>query len=261
MHSARSRRAQRRTSQVLGLSALIPIFGLLLATSAYADLTTATGSAFGEQIHVGVINSGPLPTITAPAGGTNSLVSVNVPGLLQSGFLTVSSNATTGPSGSVSSTANATNVTVGSALITASTLASQCHSDSTGRETGSATVGTVTVGGSPVSVNTASNTTVAVPGLGTATFNEQITGGNSITVNALHIHLTGILGNGDIIIAQSRCSATASGVQVPAGTFGGVLLTGLVALAFGGYQLTSGRLRRRTVTSPTTGSVPAVHDR
>lgn len=246
MHSARSRQTQRRASRALGLSALIPILSVLLATSAYADLATASGSAFGEQVRVGVINSGPLPTITAPPGGTNSLVSVSVPGLLQTGVLTVTSNATTGPSGSVSSTANATNVTIGSALLTVSALASQCHIDSTGHQTGAATVGTVTVRGNPVTVTSAPNTTLSIPGVGTATFNEQIAATGSITVNAVRVHLTGALGNGDIIIAQSMCSATASGVQVPSGAFGGVLLTGLVALAFGGYQLASSRLRRRT---------------
>jgi hypothetical protein len=153
-------------------------------------------AAFGEQVHVGVIDSGPLPTITAPPGGTNSLVSVSVPGLLQTGVLTVTSNATTGPSGSVSSTANATNVTIGSALLTVSALASQCHIDSTGHQTGAATVGTVTVRGNPVTVTSAPNTTLSIPGVGTTTFNEQITTTNSITVNAVHVHLTGTLGNG-----------------------------------------------------------------
>ena len=246
MRSARSRQTQRRASRALGLLALIPTFSVLLATSAYADLSAAGGSAFGEQVRVGVINSGPLPTTTAPPGGTNTLASVSVPGLLQVGVLTVSSNATTGPSGSVSSTANAANVTIGSALLTVSALASQCHSDSTGHQSGAATVGTVTVRGNPVTVTSAPNTTLSIPGVGTATFNEQIPAANSITVNAVHVHLTGALGSGEVVIAQSMCSATASGVQVPSGAFGGVLLTGLVAFAFGGYQLTSSRLRRRT---------------
>ena len=241
MHSARPRRTQGRVSRALGLAALIPLFSVLLATSAYADLTTASGSAFGEQVKVttllgATINSGPLPIITAPPGGSTSLASVNVPGLLQASALNVSSNATMGSSGSVLSTASAASLTVGTAAITVSALTSQCHIDSTGQQTGSATIGTVTVGGIPVSVSSAPNTTVNLPAVGTATFNEQITTANSITVNALHVHLAGTLGNGDIIISQSMCSATASGVPVPAGAFGGVLLTGLVALAFVGYQ-------------------------
>jgi hypothetical protein len=43
--------------------------------------------------------------------------------------------------------------------------------------------------------------------------------------------------------------ATASGVQVPTGAIGGILLTGLVALVFVGYQLNRSLSRRRTARS------------
>jgi hypothetical protein len=240
MRFVRSWRVQGRISRILGLATLIPFLGVSLATPAFADLITASGSAFGEQVKVttsvGTVSSGPLPTITAPPGGTASLATVNVPGLLQTNLLNVSSSATTGSTGSVSSAASAANVTVGTGVISVSALTSQCHIDSTGHQSGGATIATVTVGGKTLNVSNAPNTTVPLQNVGTAIFNEQITSTTSITVNALRIHFAGILGNGDIIISQSVCSATASGVQVPAGALGGVLLTGLVALAFTGYQ-------------------------
>jgi hypothetical protein len=42
---------------------------------------------------------------------------------------------------------------------------------------------------------------------------------------------------------------TASSVQVPTGAIGGILLTGIVAVAFVGYQLSGRRSRRGTASS------------
>ena len=42
---------------------------------------------------------------------------------------------------------------------------------------------------------------------------------------------------GEIVIAQSVCGVTGTGVVVPTGAVGGVLLTGLVAVVFGASQI------------------------
>jgi len=243
MRSARSRRTKRRASRVLGVLTLIPTFGLLLTTSAYADLTTASGGLNHSEWQRLRRASQRHYAVRRPQLGADT----------HHHRLSRRHQLARQRERSRTATERITDRQVerhGRLRIDHLVNASEPVSyrlDWT--RDGSATVGTVTVGGRPVSVNTAPNTTLILPGSGTATFNEQITGATSIKVNAVHIHLTGILGNGDIIIAQSMCSATASGVQVPAGAFGGVLLTGFVALAFGGYQLTSSRLRRRTVMS------------
>ncbi len=67
----------------------------------------AEGSAFGEQVRSGLVNSGPLPVVTRTTPGTssNSVLAANVPGVLQAGVLKVST--TVGPGVFVTSTASA----------------------------------------------------------------------------------------------------------------------------------------------------------
>ncbi|HEY0812429.1 MAG TPA: choice-of-anchor P family protein [Pseudonocardia sp.] len=250
----------RRALRGVAVLAMVPACGLLLATAAYADVTTVTGSAFGESVSVttalGVaVNSGPMPTVTLPAGGSatpvvNSAASVNTP-VLTTGVLNVSTQGTPGPSGSVTSSTSVTNPKVGIAvvapnLVTATTVTSTCTSDQTG-STGSATIAGLTVLGSPVSVSTAPNSTLNIANVGILHVNEQTVTGSApssgITVNALRLEINaGPLGGGSIIIGQSVCGVTGTGTATPTGAVGGVMLTGLVAVAFGGYQL---RRRRR----------------
>lgn len=257
MHEVRrTRRTPRRVSRAFAFLTLIPVFALLLATSASADVTAVGGGAFGESIHVttlrGAVNSGPLPNVTLPPGGDVSLASIDLPGMLHTGILNASSHGTTGPAGSTHSTASLVDFRVGSAsapTLTASLLSSRCTSNEQG-SSGSAAVTSLTIGGVPTVVSTAPNTTVNIPGVGSLTLNEQIVGGippasSSITVNSLHLRLAGALGTGDIIIAQSRCSITGNGVVVPSGAIGGVLLTGLVAVVFAVHQIGRSRNRRR----------------
>jgi hypothetical protein len=226
-----------------------------MATAAYADVTSVTGSAFGEQVRVTTalglsVNSGPLPTVTLPAGGsatpvTNSAATANVAGLLTAGVLNVSTQGTTGPGGSVQSSAQVTNPVVGSALlqaVAADVVGTTCTANEAGA-TGTTTIANLRVLGAPITVPTAPNSQLNVAGVGTLFVNEQVVSGTapsqSITVNALRLQLTVPLGlgTGSIILAQSVCGVVGTAVVVPTGAVGGVLLTGLVAVLFGANQL------------------------
>lgn len=260
MHPRLLRGSGRRASRGLAVLALVPTFGLVLATAAYADVTTVTGSAYGASVNVTtlvgtVVNLPPTPIVTLPAAGsavpvTASAVSVNV-AVLKTGVLNASTQGTLGAGGSVTSSANVANPAVGLGLLnalTATAVGSTCTSNEAG-SSGTATVAGLTLLGLPANVSLAPNTTVNVLGVGILHVNEQIVTGSGastgITVNALRLEINaGALGNGNIIIGQSVCGVTGTGVVVPTGAIGGVLLTAVVAVAFGLYQLRRTRRAR-----------------
>jgi hypothetical protein len=224
---------------------LIAVFcaAIALATPASADVTDVSGSgAFGESVNVSVltgsVTSGPTPSVTLPSGGggpvTDSLANVNLPGVLTTGLLNVSTQGTnlgshSGTSTSSAQVAGATLLSAlapslgGSPLLTADVISSQCTSNGDG-SSGSSTLVGLTVAGSPVAVNPPPNTTIDLLGAVTVTLNEQIVTGSpgetSITVNAVHVrvNLDGIA-SGDVILSQSRCRA--AGPDVLEGAPGG----------------------------------------
>ena len=252
----------RKASRSLALLALVPTFGLVLATAAYADVTTVTGSATGASATLTTlagINADipPQPVVTLPAAGsaapvTNTLASLNVL-VLKTGVLNVSTQGTLGAGGSVTSSSDVANPVVGIPalapnVLRATAVGSSCTSNEAG-SSGTATIANLKLLGQPVTVSTAPNTTVNVAGVGILHVNEQIVTGSgastAITVNALRLEITaGPLGQGSIIIAQSICGVTGTTVVVPTGAIGGVLLTAIVAVAFGVYQFSRGRRRR-----------------
>jgi hypothetical protein len=206
--------------------------GIALAAPASADVTDVSGSgAFGESVDVSVlgtgsVTSGPMPSVTLPAGGggpvTDSLVNVNLPGVLTTGLLNVSTQGSNlGTHGGTStSSAQVVGATVlgalapslgGDPLLTADVISSQCTSNGDG-SSGSSTLAGLEIAGSPVAVNPPPNTTIDVLGAINVTLNEQIVndspGEASITVNAVHVrlNLAGVA-TGDVILSQSRCRA------------------------------------------------------
>jgi hypothetical protein len=206
--------------------------GIALAAPASADVTDVSGSgAFGESVDVSVlgtgsVTSGPTPSVTLPAGGggpvTDSLVNVNLPGVLTTGLLNVSTQGSNlgthgGTSTSSAQVAGATLLAAlapslgGNPLLTADVISSQCTSNGDG-SSGSSNLVALEIAGSPVAVSPPPNTTIDVLGAITVTLNEQIVsdspGEASITVNAVHVRLNldGIA-SGDVIISQSRCRA------------------------------------------------------
>lgn len=250
----RTRSTGRAGRRALALTALVPVFALGLATAAHADVTSVTGSAYGERVQVttlvgAAVNSGPLPTVTLPAGGsaapvTSSAANANVSGLLTAGVLNVSTQGTTGPGGSVQSSAQVTNPSLGTSIapvVQADAVGTTCTANEAGA-TGTTTITNLRILGATVTVPTAPNSSLNVAGVGTLFVNEQAVTGTapsqSITVNALRLQITtGALGTGSIILAQSACGVVGTAVVVPTGAVGGVLLTGLVAVLFGANQL------------------------
>ena len=211
---------------------------------ASADVSAVEGSAYGcsgnttfdfnreEPPEPTPVITGPLPAVELPASGsvdpitaTEATCDIRVeaapeaPPVITTGALTVSTQGTTGPTGSVTSTADVANVNrSGEEALTAANISSTCTADESG-VTGSTTVtdgsvltdpeGTVV---EPVPVEPAPGHTIFAD-LGVATsnyiFNEQIENADgSITVNALRIEpLTGPL-QGTVIIGQVVCGVT-----------------------------------------------------
>lgn len=216
--------------------------GIAMAAPASADVTDVSGSgAFGESVNVSVlgtgsVTSGPTPTVTLPSGGggpiTDSLANVNLPGVLTTGLLNVSTQGQNlgSHSGTSHSTAQVNGTTLlaalgpalgGSPLLTADIISSQCTSNGDGSSGSSNLVG-LEVAGNPITASPPPNTTIDVLGAITVTLNEQIVsnspGETSITVNAVHVRLNlDGLATGDVILSQSRCRAAGPDVSGPEG--------------------------------------------
>jgi hypothetical protein len=216
-----------------------------MAAPAAADVTDVSGSgAFGESVNVsvlgsGTVTSGPMPSVDLPSGGggpvTDSLANVNLPGVLTSGVLDVSTEGTNlgSHSGTSTSSASVADATLGAALsgqlggsplLEADVISSHCTSNGDG-SSGSSNLVALEVAGNGQPVSPPPNTTIdVVPGALSVTLNEQIvnnTGGEtSITVNAVHVRLNlpGVA-TGDVILSQSRCRA--AGPDVLGGPEGG----------------------------------------
>ena len=214
----------RRKPFLLAIMATVLVGGIALGGPARADVTTVGGGAFGEQI-VGPVSSGPLPTVTLPASGggpfTASLLSVNVPNLLRTGLLEVRTTGALGPAGFSESSASVADVRVGSDnTFRANLVTSECRSDSFG-STGSTQLVNARVLGTPVTSTPGPNTVALdIPGVARVVLNEQTVsnspGNTSITVNAVHVTLLpGTPLQQDIILAQSRCSASGPNVNQP----------------------------------------------
>ena len=230
------------------------VVGVLLSTMvlagvwqspASADVTAVEGSAYGcygnttfsfEGTPPGPpVVTGPLPEVELPAGGSADPVTATeqtcdirvaaaptAPAVITTGPLTVSTQGTTGPTGSVTSTAEIENVNRdGQEALDAASISSTCTADESGA------TGSTTVTGGTLLVDPDATEGVAIPtnpepgytvfsDLGVATsnyiFNEQIENADgSITVNAVRIEpLTGPL-QGTVILGQVVCGVTADG--------------------------------------------------
>jgi hypothetical protein len=244
----------------LSAASVAAIASLAIFTSAAsAHVDKVTGSATGVDVDVTLVgginvNVGPLPTVsmTSPPGGlgpfTGSLASLSAgPGgsLLTAGVLNVKTEGGNlgSHTGFAQSSASVANVNVGAGALTASLISSQCKSTGDG-STGSSSLANVATGPAlgnvSIPVNAAPNTVINVPGVGSITVNEQIrptngAGDTSIIVRAIHIRLNGPLGNGDIIIAESRCGAQGPDV-VPVAPLGLLGVTAMLGAGFAGMQ-------------------------
>jgi hypothetical protein len=203
---------------------LILLVGLGVSVPAQAEVTEVGGGAFGERIR-GLVKSGPLPSVTLPeAGGgpfTASVLGLNA-GILKTGVLEVrTEGGDLGMhSGFAKSSAQASNVAIGSGLVTAGLVTSQCRSDTRGSG-GASSLTNAKVAGIAVAANPAPNTRIVVPGVAEVFLNEQIASdglfSTAITTNALRVTLLNALPalRQEVIVGQSRCSASGPDVNVP----------------------------------------------
>ncbi len=168
-----------RTRRLLALAGSVTIaaggFAVLGSGTSGADVTAVNGSAYGYTSTISLfggpsnvrpcanpptntIDCRPRPSVTLPVGGsavpiTDSVPSADArygPGIFfTSGPITVSTQGTTGPNGSVTSTADITNTNTSTVeVFTAAHVSSSCTASETNPATGAKTVsGSTTITG------------------------------------------------------------------------------------------------------------------
>ena len=207
---------------------------------AFAATTVSgvTGSAYGFFTHVSFFggpfgNQGPKPKVALPPGGSASPVTASDPSetaaygpavIFTSGPATVSTQGTTGATGTVTSSSQLQTIFGGP--FTADSGSSTCTASATG-VTGSTTfangqlvtktdangnpVTTVAIPDDPPPNDSISGTIDSVGDSFTYVFNEQIVKADgSLTVNAGHEYLLGPNARGDLIFGQSVCGVKVS---------------------------------------------------
>ncbi|HVM14793.1 MAG TPA: hypothetical protein VM287_10760 [Egibacteraceae bacterium] len=232
----------RPASLALVLAVALAALVVALPSASHADVSAVQGSAYGcyanttfsfDPANPGpATETGPLPEVTLPPQGGSDTATAEVcvhrafvggPTVVSTGPLTVTTEGTTGPGGSVTSTATLGPVnTDGNENFTAANVSSECTADETGVSgTTTITGGVVhnaerpdgTIGDLVVPENPPVNYTVAVDiefARYNYIFNEQIENPDgSITVNAVRMEpLTGPL-QGTMILGQVVCGVTA----------------------------------------------------
>ncbi len=220
--------------------ATVVVCGLLGAPPAAADVDAVSARAFGllvrsELLDVAIpevpagINGvaaepvdsfGPLTGLADPAG---------IPQVLRVGSVgaTVEGARVVGEDhlGSASARASVDGLVLGSNLVTVAAVTSSCTANGDG-STGAVVLENLVLGNRSVAAP-APNTRVEVPNVLTAVLNEQVVtnrrGSTSIVVRAAHLLvLPGVLGEAvaDVVVAESRCSATGPDVLTADGPDG-----------------------------------------
>jgi hypothetical protein len=209
---------------------LVVVVALLPASTAGAAVDSVGGGATGVDAEVTLllqplVTIGPLPNVTLPSTGggpfTDSAVSINVPGVLQTGLLSVSAQGGNlgSHAGFATASASVANVVALTTLLTADVISSTCTSNGDG-SVGSTSLVNAVIAGTTVAATPLPNSVVNVANVATITLNEQIVTNvvgttSSILVNAVHIELNGILASGDIVIGQSTCQVDGPDVLNP----------------------------------------------
>lgn len=212
-----------------------PAANLAFASSgpAFSGQATAIKATVLSLPPITLADTGPLPS----SGGAQeaSSLSANQAGI----GAEVLHASTIGQGDRSRSEASVANLTVNDAgqSVAADFLMSQAMAqcaNGSATASGSSEVAGLTINGQPIVVSGSPNQTVILPGgLGEVIINEQTTGPGSITVNALHVIVTGVA---DVVVASSH--ADISNCPTPPGQIacnGGDFVTG------GGWIDTSGR--------------------
>lgn len=226
------KRAMRGLIALTVLAMSIGLVGTALASPLAPQ--SNSGNAFGTYVNVaGLVQSGQTSPVgvggcsTQPPPGftkTNTTAAVSIPGVLQTGAIDTS--VATGPAGgpaSTKTTATISNVRALGGLVNAGAVnaVSTTSFDSTGYHPSAAGSGFVglAIGGVPVLIAPAPNTTIALPGVGKVVLNEQITRqtstGATMTVNMIDITLStaqaGLPAGTKIVVGHASSSLS----QVP----------------------------------------------
>jgi hypothetical protein len=189
-----------------------------------------SGAAFGTRIKVdagtvlqdttGIGAGVTLPQCVGTNGRTltKSVADVNVPGVVTVGL--EKETATGGPDNGAyvaRTTSKFTNVSLLGGLVTADALNAVAQASRTGDTTTTSTTGSginnLSIAGIPISLTTAPNATLPIPGVGYLVANEQKSGKTSVSVNALHLYVTianslGLPVGAQIILSHANAGAS-----------------------------------------------------
>lgn len=110
-------------------------------------------------------------------------------------------------------------ITIGAGVLQSNSKAS-CNPDGSASVSGSSTIASLDINGTPIVISGTPNQTITVPGIATVIINEQITSPGSITVNALHVKLLpdaplNAIASGDIVISSSHSDIACAVVPNP----------------------------------------------
>lgn len=226
-------RAYRRLCTVVVVLLAAGAGVMFTGAPARADVTTASGQAFGATVRSGAaVLVPPTPArvdgaAIDPSDGYGPIVGTGVPltipRVLSIGALEAGTRGALvsgpGEGGFAASRALVTGLSVPVLSLGVTAVESQCSSGDQGSSGSTSLVGTVE-GQGPLLSAPAPNTVLGIPGLVIAVANEQVVsdtpGHTSITVTGLHLQLLpGALGPGsalvDIVLAQSTCRASLAG--------------------------------------------------
>ncbi len=178
-------------------------------------------------VEVVLADAGPLPS----SGGEDetSLLDGEVPGLLTVQVLHASTVGRGNHSRSEASVANLS-LTAGGNSVSAGFLMARAEAQCTSAgptASGSSEIAELVINGQTIVVSGEPNQTITLPnGQGQVVINEQTGGPGDITVNALHVTVTGVA---DVVIASAHADITCAGPSpCPSGDFvtGGGWITG-----------------------------------
>jgi hypothetical protein len=233
---------------VKAAASLAPASGVLAMTTSPA-FAASPNEAFGAAA-TGLISASPIGLATSPGTSPVTVANANILGLLTTGVVTDTADAT-----DASSTINNITATLTAlAGLTATSVMSSCSFNTdTGTVSGTASItdGVVSIPLGPIvlAANPAPNTVVSgLAGIATVTLNQQSTAADgTLTVNAIAISLIG--STQTLTLGTSVCNASdlspvslMPGMAMPIGL--GTL--GLLALGGVGYYFNT---RRRVATA------------
>jgi hypothetical protein len=199
----RPKRRTRAAAAVAGVALFAGTFALG-GTAGAEPSGDATGVAAILETVFTTTEVPPTPTIVSPPGGSDSIVSVNQPGLVTTGILNVSSII---DGDTVNSAASVIDADIFAGTVTAEAVSSECTAGPEGAEGTSSLVGAEALG-TGLDANPPPNTTFEIPGLATIVLNEQTRESDGIIVDAIHATIQTPFGVfAEIIISESACFA------------------------------------------------------